>query len=170
MQSCKLPAGGAYSAQPVVFKRARLLLSGGPGKRDRRAREGKKRGRERKGSGPQILWPRTAPECDFISLVEGLGVIVTDNPLRCGEVGRHSRSYLFSSRRQQHITTGWSISSSHHPSSHAACCGDGRRSRSHVNVGRRRTATNITKIAHTRLPSVGFRSRSRFLAVSLQVT
>ena len=34
---------------------------------------------ERKGSGPQILWPRTAPECDFISLVEGLGAIVTDN-------------------------------------------------------------------------------------------
>ena len=26
------------------------------------------------------------------------------------------------------------------------------------------------KVAHTRLPSVGFRSRSRFLAVSLQVT
>jgi len=30
--------------------------------------------------------------------------------------------------------------------------------------------TNIRKVAHTRLPSVGFRSRSRFLAVSLQVT
>ena len=28
----------------------------------------------------------------------------------------------------------------------------------------------VLKLAHTRLPSVGFRSRSRFFAVSLQVT
>ena len=29
---------------------------------------------------------------------------------------------------------------------------------------------SFKKVAHTRLPSVGFRSLSRFLAVSLQVT
>jgi len=33
-----------------------------------------------------------------------------------------------------------------------------------------RSSYEKVKVAHTRLPSVGFRSSSRFLAVSLQVT
>jgi len=33
-----------------------------------------------------------------------------------------------------------------------------------------RELARVKKVAHTRLPSVGFQSRSRFLAVSLQVT
>jgi len=38
------------------------------------------------------------------------------------------------------------------------------------NAPTRRYRTKKAKVAHTRLPSVGFRSRFRFLAVSLQVT
>ena len=39
-----------------------------------------------------------------------------------------------------------------------------------VHTGHSSNVTQVQKLAHTRLPSVGFRSRSRLLAVSLQVT